>query len=454
MQIGMHFLARFSRFLFLLGFFLAQPGFLLADPEIVPDSTPEKQAERYGLSNAPRQQPIEPARPVVPSGNPPLVRQGNRTVLVLPDGRRLNPWQVVPEGWVVSDDGSLLTEEGVIIKQDGTVEYPFGSVPEGYVRQEDGTLVTPEGFVIGKEERVVQNEKPQEKQEEPKKEVVAPEGSVLLPDGAIETPTGILKPDGTLVKKEDYEPKKAEEKPDERILAAQRPEEKPVVLPQKPPVVAVPGHDVPVQQRTEPQLWSMLPLSEVPGKEKPKVKEANAAAEKPKTPKKEEKPLPAKPKEKPTPPEKPKEKPQPKPKAKPKIGDELTIPPDAAKTGKLDFLEGCWQGTRPEYYSKRIIKECFCFGANGKNGKRRVIDPKGGRRCVGATSARLSSGGVLHVSSQGAVCSDGERWGQAEMTCRGKGQHTPCSWVFRDANGGQQSYEIPFVRVESCGRKR
>ena len=27
-----------------------------------------------------------------------------------------------------------------------------------------------------------------------------------------------------------------------------------------------------------------------------------------------------------------------------------------------------------------------------------------------------------------------------------------CSWVFRDANNGSQSYQIPFIRVESCGR--
>ncbi len=39
------------------------------------------------------------------------------------------------------------------------------------------------------------------------------------------------------------------------------------------------------------------------------------------------------------------------------------------------------------------------------------------------------------------------------MTCRGKGQKTPCSWVFKDANGGRQAYEIPFVRVQACGRR-
>lgn len=134
-----------------------------------------------------------------------------------------------------------------------------------------------------------------------------------------------------------------------------------------------------------------------------------------------------------------------------KPGEALRIPPEAAKTGNLSFLEGCWQGTRPEYYSKRIIKECFCFGENGGSGKRRIFDgPK--RMCIGASSAHLSANGVLSVTSNGAACNDGERWGSAEMVCRNSGPRTPCSWVFTDANNGRQSYEIPFVRVESCGR--
>lgn len=133
-------------------------------------------------------------------------------------------------------------------------------------------------------------------------------------------------------------------------------------------------------------------------------------------------------------------------------GQEMRIPPEAIPTGNLDFLEGCWQGTRPEYYSKRTIRECFCFGKNGKNGKRRVIDPIGRRRCIGSSSAILDAHGVLSVKSSGAVCDDGERWGQAEMTCRNSGPRTPCSWIFRDAQNGHQSYQIPFIRVESCGR--
>ncbi len=133
-------------------------------------------------------------------------------------------------------------------------------------------------------------------------------------------------------------------------------------------------------------------------------------------------------------------------------GEPLRIPHESVASGNLDFLEGCWQGTRPEYFSKRTVKECFCFGANGQNGKRRIFDRSYNRQCIGATRAHLSRDGVLSVTSQGAVCNDGERWGAAEMVCRNSGPRTPCSWVFRDANNGRQAYEIPFVRVEACGR--
>lgn len=137
---------------------------------------------------------------------------------------------------------------------------------------------------------------------------------------------------------------------------------------------------------------------------------------------------------------------------KPKAGQALRIPPEAVKTGDLSFLEGCWQGTRPEYFSKRTIKECFCFNSGGKTGKRWVNDFSYGRNCIGAARATMSGNGVLSVRSDGAACSDGERWGRADMVCRNSGQNTPCSWVFGDAGNGTQSYQIPFVRVESCRR--
>ena len=197
-------------------------------------------------------------------------------------------------------------------------------------------------------------------------------------------------------------------------------------------------------------LAQMLPLTQV-NQPAPKTR---ATPDKEKAPSKEQK---AKPKpEKETPPAPKASKPEPKAKpetpSKPKTGDPIRIPESAIKSGNLSFLEGCWEGTRPEYTTKRTIKECFCFGKGGKSGKRRIYDRQYGRTCIGASRANLSKSGVLSVTSAAMPCSDGEKWGGAEMQCRNTGPKTPCSWIFTDAGNGRQAYEIPFLRVNSCGR--
>ncbi|MDR2744837.1 MAG: hypothetical protein LBB66_06560 [Desulfovibrio sp.] len=134
-----------------------------------------------------------------------------------------------------------------------------------------------------------------------------------------------------------------------------------------------------------------------------------------------------------------------KEKPAPKKGEALKIPEDAAKNGRLDFLEGCWVGTRPEYGSKRIVKERFCFDKNGV-GKRYIYDPGYAGECVGSTKALINSGGILRMNSSKMFCTSGDTWGASEMTCRGEGQQTPCAWVFHDIRNARQSYKIQFVR--------
>jgi hypothetical protein len=145
-------------------------------------------------------------------------------------------------------------------------------------------------------------------------------------------------------------------------------------------------------------------------------------------------------------PEEPKaQPPQKAEQAKPKPGDPLRIPPDAAKTGDLSFLEGCWRGTRPEYNSKRIINERFCFDKNG-SGKRTIEDPRYAGTCTGATKGSFDAQGKLIVTSEQGYCTGGAVWGPAYMVCQGEGSSTPCYWRFPGAGGASQSYKIPFVR--------
>ena len=140
----------------------------------------------------------------------------------------------------------------------------------------------------------------------------------------------------------------------------------------------------------------------------------------------------------------------PKPGTKaPAIGDKLSIPPDAAQKGDLSFLEGCWRGTRPEYFTKRTVVECFCFSDSG-GGKRIIKDPAIAGECTGATKGRFSSNGELIVGSEQGYCTNGLRWGSANMRCQGSGENTHCYWQFPDARGGTQQYDIPFYKVPSC----
>lgn len=315
-------------------------------------------------------------------------------------------------------------------------------LPNGDFRTSLGQIVSPQGVVISGpnegESVVVKGSSPSVNIQ-----VNPQENKSLIPDSSKQQPQAVETP---VIKT----PETPENKPEQKIQKAETPktiEQPRQKKPEQSQTVKTP--DQPQEQRLT--IAQMLPSTAVPAEE--------PAKEKIKQPEKAKKPEPVK--------EKPKahvkEKTEPKKQAqpqkpqkatareKPKPGQALRIPPDAPAQGDLAFLEGCWQGTRPEYYSKRTIKECFCFGTNG-SGKRRVIDPSGGRMCIGATRAHLSKDGVLSVTSSGAACTDGERWGSAEMVCRNSGPHTPCSWIFRDANNGRQAYAIPFVRVESCGR--
>ena len=343
-------------------------------------------------------------RPAVPSGQVP---QGLSRVLVpgtvvrLPDGRETRILEVTPQG-VVTDLGVTLTPEGVVAESGETTPV---------------TVVEPAATA----------------------QQAAPESAAVVPETS---QPGVKQPEGAQI---------------QPIPEMQKNEPGAVVVPET-SGPTTPQQTTPATPETSPHqltIVELLPLTPAPGQAKAeKAAEKKEPEQKPAVSEKkpeEKKAAPAK-EQKPKKEEKPKEQKPQQTRKKPAVGEELRIPPEAVKTGNLDFLEGCWQGTRPEYYSKRMIKECFCFDVNGGAGKRRVIDSIGGRMCIGSSKAKLSKEGVLSVTSSGAACTDGERWGQAEMVCKGTGQRAPCTWVFKDAQGGRQSYEIPFVRVESCGR--
>lgn len=325
---------------------------------------------------------------------------------------------------------AALAPGAVILMPDGSQGVIMQELPEGGFLTDLGVAITPEGLIRDGEykgEAVALDPKLYGPGAVPPKGRLPDKAAIVRPDKA-----AVVKPDKTApVKPENplkYVPKKTQ--PEKTApLKAQAPETPKKLSPEE-------------QKRLT--LAQMLPLTAINKGEKPAPQKAPEGKKEPaKAPEAKNNPK--------APAKKAPEKAA-APSAKPKPGQAMRIPPEAIKSGDLSFLEGCWQGTRPEYFSKRTIKECFCFGGNGKYGKRRIFDgPK--RQCIGATNAHLSSQGVLSVKSSGAACSDGEEWGAAEMVCRNSGPRTPCSWVFTDVNSNaRQSYEIPFIRVESCGR--
>lgn len=333
-------------------------------------------------------------------------------VITLPDGRQTIIMEVLPNGDFATDLGINISPDGVIKSGEqsgqGVLLVPDLSAQQNVaIPAPETKIAIPETKTAipdaRRPEKEVQKEKP------------------ALPDPAVAVPAPAIGKD-------------AEKKPQPAVVEQKNKKEQ-----------ATPEKDEPLT------LAEMLPLTSIDPKktERPKVEQP---VRQPKTEKKVQEKETPKRKETVEKPEPKKHSAQPPKHKKAAAGEEMRIPPEAIKSGNLDFLEGCWQGTRPEYFSKRTVKECFCFGAGGKSGKRRIYDSQGGRMCVGATRANLSKSGVLSVTSEGAACNDGERWGSAEMVCRNSGPKTPCSWVFHDANNGRQAYTIPFVRVEQCGR--
>ena len=194
------------------------------------------------------------------------------------------------------------------------------------------------------------------------------------------------------------------------------------------PPAAPPTPEPPAEREPDKQASPMdfLPMPTLLGPEKT---QPEAKAKKGKLPGK------AQPEDPKTPP------PQQAEQAKPKAGDPLRIPPDAAKTGDLSFLEGCWRGNPPEYHSKRIIAVRLCFDKNG-SGRMTIEDPRDGQ-CTGAAKGTLGEEGLLSFTTEKAPCTKGSAYEPTSIRCEGVGNATVCSVGVK---GSRQLQRIPFVR--------
>lgn len=290
--------------------------------------------------------------------------------------------------------------------------------------------------------------------------VVNPEGkvapSVTGPDGVVLP--GVLDAEGKVVPdpaalegRVKPDPDKQGLTPGEKLVPEKQPTEQAVpvtpVVPTVQPTIVVPEKVTPSVQPVQPtqpmspadflvrekDIDPQTPPVKEPVVEPAPVKQPEAAKKPVQKPDKEPEKEPVK---------EPKPKVEPKPDSKAK-GQPLKVPDDAKTTRDVSFLEGCWKGTRPEYSTKRIITERFCFDDKGV-GKRTILDPNHAGTCTSSTRALINENGVLKMRSGDGYCTSGSRWSKSEMTCQGEGNSTPCTWVFGPSDS--QSYSIRFVR--------
>ena len=144
--------------------------------------------------------------------------------------------------------------------------------------------------------------------------------------------------------------------------------------------------------------------------------QAGSKAEKNKQP---DKVRPEKPKTQPT---LTKEPPRTAEQIKPKSGAPLHIPPDAAKTGDLSFLEGCWHGGCP--YDATFTQR-FCFDKNG-SGKRTIDDQSRYGKCAGAAKGSFDAQGRLIITNERAPCTKRGFYCSDVTTCEKKDNATSC----------------------------
>ena len=209
-----------------------------------------------------------------------------------------------------------------------------------------------------------------------------------------------------------------EETPEETPPDAQQPEEQPPVPEEQPPQdEQTPPAEEPKQEEPKPeeQTPPELQPDEQP---KPEEQQQPTPPELQQDPSKQQQP-----------PQQPGQKPGQQAPAKP-----LEIPPDAAKTGNTDFLNGQWKagsGIQDARTGKPMRLDYDL-----KDGKGKVkITGANGVECVGDVNAGMSGGGVV-INNQGAAkCNDGSTYKLPNVTCKpGATSAADCSGQYENSN--------------------
>lgn len=211
------------------------------------------------------------------------------------------------------------------------------------------------------------------------------------------------------------------------------------------PEEGMPEETPPAEEPTPEEPATEPPAGQEPAAEEPPVPEEPPQEEQPPTePPAEEQPPAGEP---PAPEEQPAEQQQPTPpelqdqaqQPKPQSGQQppmkpLEIPPDAARTGNTDFLDGKWKAGAgiQDARTGKPMRLDYDF----KDGKGKVkITGSDGVECVGDVNTSMSGGGLV-INNQGqAKCKDGSTYKLPNVTCKpGATSAADCSGQYDNSN--------------------
>jgi hypothetical protein len=120
----------------------------------------------------------------------------------------------------------------------------------------------------------------------------------------------------------------------------------------------------------------------------------------------------------------------------------IVIPEDAAVTGKLAFLKGCWL-CETGLVNSRTGEELsvkFCFDENGKGEQLIVLK---GDQCAGAARARMD-GGRLIIDAEKAKCAQsGSAYMPLHIECRNEGGGALC-----EGHTNKDRWKAEFKRMD------
>jgi hypothetical protein len=121
----------------------------------------------------------------------------------------------------------------------------------------------------------------------------------------------------------------------------------------------------------------------------------------------------------------------------------LQIPPDAATTGNVRFMQGNWKSGSGLVDSRtgQPLQQFYRFDQSG--GGQSVLRRGDGRECTAPAVARMDGGTLVVEETSDLACPDGQRFSRSKATCSVQGGRTVC----QGQNASGQAYQVGIEKA-------